>query len=63
MLLAVFKEINFIAFFRQKIWDRKVDKNDLSFNKQYIKKTFKKKQIKKCNKYFNQIKLLNKSII
>ena len=46
MLLAVFKEINFIAFFRQKIWDWKVDKNDLSFNKQYFKKTFKKNRSK-----------------
>ena len=39
MLLALFKEINFTAFFRYKIWDWKVDKNDLNFNKQYVKKT------------------------
>ena len=42
MLWAVFEEINFTAFFCQKIWDRKVNKNDLNFNKQYVKKTFKK---------------------
>ena len=36
MLLVVFKEIKFTAFFSQKIWDRKVDKNDLNFNEQYI---------------------------
>ena len=46
MLLAVFEEINFTAFFCKKIWDWKVDKNDLNFNKQYIKKHFKKVQIK-----------------
>ena len=38
MLLAVFIKITFTAFFRQKILDRKVDKNDLIFNKQYVKK-------------------------
>ena len=43
MLLAVFEEINFTAFFHWKIWDRKVDKNDLNFNKQYVKKQFEKK--------------------
>ena len=43
MLLAVFKEINFTALFCQKIKDRKVDKNDLNFNKQYVKKQFEKK--------------------
>ena len=42
MLLAVFEEINFTAFFRWKIWDRKVDKNDLNFNKQYVKENKKK---------------------
>ena len=36
MLLSVFEEINFTAFFRWKIWDQKVNKNDLNFNKQYI---------------------------
>ena len=47
MLLAVFEEINFTAFFHWKIWDRKVDKNDLNFNKQYVKKKhISKKQIK-----------------
>ena len=44
MLLAVFKEINFTAFFHQKIWDFKVDKNDLNFNKQCQKKKKKKKK-------------------
>ena len=39
MLLALFKEINFIA----KVWDWKVDKNDLNFNKQYVKKHILKK--------------------
>ena len=38
MLLAVFEEINFTTFFRWKIWDRKVDKNNLNFNKQNVKK-------------------------
>ena len=38
LLLAVFDKINFAAFFRQKILDRKVDKNDLNFSKQYAKK-------------------------
>ena len=42
MLLAVFAERNFTAFLRYKKWDRKVDKNDLSFNKQYVKKKTKK---------------------
>ena len=57
MLLAVFEERNFTAFLRYKKWDRKVDKNDLNFNKQYVKKKNKKKQthlkkiqIRKCNK-------------
>ena len=44
MLLAVFAERNFTAFLRYKKWDRKVDKNDLNFNKQYVKKKNKKKQ-------------------
>ena len=47
MLLAVFDEINFTTFFREKIWDRKVNKNDLNFSKQYVKKThFKKYRLK-----------------
>ena len=53
MLLALFKEINFTAFFRQKIWDWKVDKNDLNFNKQYVqkkKKHFKEIQTKMQNR-------------
>ena len=43
MLLAVFEEINFTTFFCWKIWDRKVDKNNLNFNKQNVKKTHFKK--------------------
>ena len=43
ILLAVFEEVNFTAFFRWKIWVRKVDKNDLNFNKQYVKKHILKK--------------------
>ena len=42
MLLAVFAERNFTAFLRYKKWDRKVDKNDLNFNKQFVKKNKKK---------------------
>ena len=38
MLLAVFEEINFAAFFLLENWNWKVDKNDLNFNKQYVKK-------------------------
>ena len=38
MMLAVFEEINFTAFFCWKTCDRKVDKNDLNFNEQYVKK-------------------------
>ena len=54
MLLAVFKKITFTAFFRWKILDRKVDKNDLIFDKQYVKKKkthFEKNVDKKCKKY------------
>ena len=43
MLLAVFDEINFTAFFRQKIWDRKFNKNDSNFSKQFVKKAYLKK--------------------
>ena len=61
MLLAVFEEMNFTAFFHQKMWDHKVDKNELNSNKQYVKKKkkteFKIIQIKKCNKYYNCNKL------
>ena len=68
MLLAVFKEINFTTLFCQKIRDRKVDKNDLNFNKQYVKKknTFEKDIDKKMSQILElkEIKLiLNKSII
>ena len=38
MLLAVFEGINFTAFFLKKIWDRKVDKNGLTFNQQICPK-------------------------
>ena len=40
MLLAVFEEINFTAFFSLENMgsDKNVDKNDLNFNKQYVKK-------------------------
>ena len=53
MLLTVFEEINFTAVFRYKIWDRKVDKNDFNFNKQYVKKHILKNIYtdKKCKKY------------
>ena len=45
MLLAVFEEMNFTAFFHWKMWDHKVDKNDLNSNKQYVKKK-KKRNLK-----------------
>ena len=50
MLLAVFEEINFTPFFRKKIWDQKVDKNDLNFNKQYVQKN---------NTHFKEIQTKN----
>ena len=45
MLLAVFEEMNFTAFFHWKMWDHKVDKNDLNSNKKYVKKK-KKRNLK-----------------
>ena len=38
MMFVVFKEMHFTAFICQKIWDWKVDKNELNFNKRYVKK-------------------------
>ena len=50
MLLALFKEKYFTPFFRQKIWDWKVDENDLNFNCNVKKITyFEKKNVEKKN--------------
>ena len=39
MLLGALDEINFTAFFTRKYETKKLIKNDLNFNKQYVKKT------------------------
>ena len=46
MLLTVFDKTNFTAFFRCKIWDWNVNKNDLNFSKQYFKKIRLRKKYK-----------------
>ena len=52
LLLAVLEEINFTSFFARK-FGIEVDKNDLNFNKQYVKKKthIEKMLIKKYKKY------------
>ena len=57
MVLDIFKEIKFIAFFCWKIQDWKVDKNELNFNKQYVKKKthFEKIYLNKCKKNKTEI--------
>ena len=45
--MVVFDEINFTPFFRQKMWNRKVNKDDLNFKKPKKKElNFKKTQVK-----------------
>ena len=53
MLLTVLEGRNFITFFLLEKWGRKVDKNDLNFNKQNANKKMHilRKIVKKCKKY------------